>query len=37
MHVKRIYNWHFSITNQQCSQHRQPLAWRRAYWRHFTP
>jgi len=21
--VKRIYNWHFSITNQQCSQHRQ--------------
>ena len=30
MHVKRIYNnWHFSITNHQCSQHRQPLAWRR--------
>jgi len=25
MHVKRIYNWHFSITNQQCSQHRPGL------------
>jgi len=34
MHVKRVYNWHFSITNQhKCSQTTTGVT----YWRHFTP